>query len=127
MKQVLQSKISTAVMAIIIVSLLASIWRILPSALDAYERIRISQAKISKQQKDLDTLKAMQNDLHSDAFLESQTKLKLNYKRPDENVISIADTDSSASNAKVESQQQETSSGFMAICIAILEKIFLKR
>ena len=127
MKAFLNSKITLVLLLIAIGGLSVSITNLMPEVLSAYQRIQTYENKIAAQQQDLNRLKQIQPHLQSEEFIKSQTKLKLNYKEPEEVVITIADIDSSTSNADNNGQNKnQRADSWADWAIALLTKIFLE-
>ena len=89
MKSILQSKWFTFFAVIIIGFFLMLIFKLQPSLRTVSREVDNLDQKIAEVEKELSDLKKLGDYLKNPAYLEREARLKLNYKRPGENVVFV--------------------------------------
>jgi cell division protein FtsB len=89
LKSVLQSKLFTALAALAIGFFLVLIFRLFPSFKTVSQEVKNLDKKIVETEKELSELEKLSNYFKNPAYLEREARLKLNYKRPGENVVFV--------------------------------------
>lgn len=89
LKNILQSKWSTAVVGAIVVFFLVSILKLEGPLSTVRREIGNMNQKMSDLNKASANMEKTKTYYESDAFLERLLRLKLNYKKPDENVVFV--------------------------------------
>ncbi len=85
----LQSKIFTVFIVLVAAFLVWSLVKLWPRKILVQNRLDNLQEKIAETEKSNTSLAKMLDYFKSPAFLERESKLKLNVRRPDENVIFV--------------------------------------
>lgn len=97
LRTVFQSKWVTAIGIFALVLLGTIVVRRLDPLRDAQLEVRQVQEKISEAQQLRETIKKKQEYAYSTSYLERQARLKLNYKKPGEEVVYVYRQDSQES------------------------------
>ena len=88
-KSILQSRWFTAAAVVLIGFFLISLIKIQPVLTTTQKELRNLDKKIAEAERSASELERLKDYLQSDAYLERQARLKLNYKKPDEKVVYI--------------------------------------
>ncbi len=88
-KNILQLRLFTVLIVIVGGFFLISIIRIAPSIVSVNKEVGNLDNKIAEVKKNNDALEKQREYFKSDAYLERQARIKLNFKRPDENVVFV--------------------------------------
>lgn len=88
-KNLLQSKLITAGLVLLIGFFLLSIIKLQPALIAARKEIKNIDQKISEIERARQEAEKLGEYLNSPAYLEKQARIKLNYKKPDEKVVYI--------------------------------------
>ena len=89
LKETLHSKWFTASAFIVIVFFLISIIKLMPQLATISGELKNLNYKIVVAKKADSELQKMSDYLKSDSYLERQARIRLNYKKPDENVVFV--------------------------------------
>ena len=92
-KEILQLKLFTAVILIVIGFFVISVIKLEPSLSAVRKELKNLNQKIDEAEKSSLELEKLGDYLKSDVYLERQARLKLNYKKPDEKVVFVYDTE----------------------------------
>ncbi len=88
-KEVLQSRFTTVLLAFAIIFFAASLIKTIPDFSIVLKENNSLNQKIAESQKEKSELENSADFFKSAAYLEQQVRLKLNYKKPGENVVYI--------------------------------------
>src|SRR3989344_4528539 len=101
-KSILQSRWFTAAAVVLIGFFLISLIKIQPVLTTTQKELENLDKKITEAERSASELERLKDYLQSDAYLERQARLKLNYKKPDEKVVYVYDReDGSKTESKV--------------------------
>ena len=87
--KILQSRWFTAVAVVLIGFFLISLIKIQPALTTTQKELNNLNKKIAEAERSASELERLKDYLQSDAYLERQARLKLNYKKQDENVVYV--------------------------------------
>ena len=112
LNKILQSRWFTAAAVVIIGFFLISLIKIQPVLTTTQKELNNLDKKIAEAEQSASELERLKDYLQSSAYLEKQARLKLNYKKPDENVVYIytrensnkTETKNAGENGAVESK-----------------------
>src|SRR3989344_8422760 len=88
-KDILQSKWFTAVILVMVGFFCISIIKLSPPLIKVGKELKNINQKIDETKEGSLELERLGNYLQSDAYLERQARLQLNYKKPDEKVVYV--------------------------------------
>lgn len=110
-KSVLQSRWFTVILVVLIGFLLISFIKIEPAFTTLHKELGNLDKKIMDIQESTSELERLGDYIKSDAYLERQARLKLNYKKPDEKVVYIytQGANGAQNNAVLQSKTSEVS------------------
>lgn len=105
LKNLLQSKLVTAGLVLIIGFFLLSIIKLQPALISVRKEIKNIDQKISEIERARQEAEKLGEYRNSPAYLERQARIKLNYKKPDEKVVYIYTTETR--NSSPETQKEK--------------------
>lgn len=103
----LQSKIFSIFIGLFILIVLASVLRVKLSLTLLNKEVASQQEKLEETGEAIKELEKNREYSKSEAFLEKQLRLKLNYKKPDENVVFVYRTGQSSDQTTDSNDAQE--------------------
>lgn len=98
--KILQSGWFTAITVVIVGFLLISLIKIEPALITTHKELKNLDKKIAEVEQSASELERLGDYLKSDAYLERQARLKLNYKKPDERVVYVYQKTTEAQNSQ---------------------------
>lgn len=109
MQSLLKSKVLSPILLLALFFLILTLVKVRNSTLAVDKEITNQKNKIDEVEKSIADLQKSKEYLKTDSYIEKQARLRLNYKKPDENVVFVY----SDSGSRISKDKQEIKRGFI--------------